>query len=118
MDRIEIRNLEVNAIIGTLPLERERRQKLLVDVKLSLDLAAAGRSDALEDTVNYAEIETRLAELASTSQFKLIEGLAGAMGRLLLAYPEVCSAEVAIAKPGGARFAAAVAVVMNFTREA
>ena len=50
-DRLELRGLEVECIIGDLPEERGREQRLLVDVSLGCDLAAAGASDALCDTV-------------------------------------------------------------------
>ena len=39
-----------------LPEERRLGQKFTVDLALSLDLRAAGRSDQLEQTVSYADV--------------------------------------------------------------
>ena len=55
-DRIELRGLRVMASVGVLPEERERAQPLELDLTLSCDLAAAGYSDALDDTVDYGAI--------------------------------------------------------------
>ena len=41
MDRILIENITVNAIIGTLPHERIRRQMLVIDIEISLCTAAS-----------------------------------------------------------------------------
>lgn len=117
MDRIFITALRVNAIIGCLPAERERRQCVTIDVEMGIDLAKAARSDELADTINYAEIEERIQSLASGSSFRLIEALAGAIGRLLLEYGAVRCAKVKIRKPGAARYARSVAVELEFHQE-
>lgn len=116
MDKIFICDLKVNTIIGVYPQERERRQQLTINLELSTDLSAAALSDRLEDTVNYAEIEERVTALVSASHFLLIEGLAGAIGRLLLEYCAVQSARVRIEKPAAARHARAIAVELEFKR--
>ncbi len=116
MDRIFIHDLRVNALIGVYPAEQERRQQLLLNLELRLDLAPAGRSDALEDTVNYAEIEERLARLASESHFQLLEALAGAAAEMVLEYGPVRSVRVRVEKPGAARFARAIAVEVERAR--
>ena len=81
------------------------------------DRAEAARSDELADTVNYAEIEERIQALAAGSSFKLIEALAGAVGRLVLEYDAVRRAKVRIDKPGAAQHARSVAVELEFQRE-
>ena len=88
----------------------------MIDVEIGLDLSGAAASDALEDTVNYAEIEERILHLAEESRFLLIERLAGAVGELVLEYPPVEQVRVRVAKPGAARFARAVAVEVTTGR--
>ena len=51
---------------GLFEHERKDGQDFYVDLALSVDLAAASQSDAIEDTVNYAEI-TDLVCLLYTS---------------------------------------------------
>ena len=117
MDKIFICDLKINPIIGLYPRERIHRQGLLLNVEIGLDLQAASYSDNLLDTVNYAEIEERIITLADNSKYLLIERLAGAIGRLVLEYPLVQSVKVRIEKPRAARYARAIAVELNFTRD-
>ena len=117
MDKIIISDLRLPVIVGTLPHERERRQEIVIDLELSLDLAAAGRSDDLRNTVDYAEIERRVIELAENSSFRLLEALAGAIGKLVLSFDRIESCRVRITKPRALRVARGVAVEMNFAKE-
>ena len=57
MDRILIEDLEVNAIIGTLPEERLEPQLLILNLEIFTDFTAAGISDDLTDAVDYSMIE-------------------------------------------------------------
>ena len=55
-DRVLLRGLLFHAHHGVLPEERTLGQKFEVDLALSVDLRAAGASDALQDTISYAEV--------------------------------------------------------------
>lgn len=55
-DRVLLRGLLFHAHHGVLPAERTLGQKFELDLALSVDLRAAGASDALEDTISYAEV--------------------------------------------------------------
>ena len=76
MDRIVLEALPVSAHRGTLPGEIDREQPLRIRAELSGDFRQAGRSDDLNDTFDYSRIESRLAELARSSRFHLLEALA------------------------------------------
>ena len=52
-DVIELRGLQVVGICGALPEERERAQPLEIDLDVEADLAPAGWSDVLADTIDY-----------------------------------------------------------------
>ena len=54
MDTLKINGIEVECVLGDLPEERTREQKIQVDVSLELDLEAASASDSIDDTVDYA----------------------------------------------------------------
>ena len=56
MDKFEIQAMEFYGSHGCLPEERQKGQSFFVDAVLYLDLAAAGRSAELDDTVNYAAV--------------------------------------------------------------
>ncbi len=116
MDKVFINGLRAAAVIGCYPAERERKQNVILDIEFCCDLQKAGVSDELADTINYAEIEERVLLLAESSSYRLIEALAGAVGRLLLEYDGVSAACVRVEKPGGARYARSVAVEMEFRK--
>ena len=71
-DRIEVRGLELLLYCGVLPEEQARRQPLLFDLDLYLDLSAAGSSDDLEDTVNYGALIDQLNQTLPAERFQLL----------------------------------------------
>lgn len=52
MDQIRLTGIRATGKHGVLDFEHERAQTFVVDATLFLDLAAAGRSDDLNDTVD------------------------------------------------------------------
>ncbi len=109
-DKIIINDLRVEAVIGVYPEERLHRQPLILQVEIDIDLGKAARTDRLEDTVNYAEIEERIVRLAESSEFFLIERLAGAAGALVVGYPGVLRTRVRVEKPAASRRGRSIAV--------
>jgi len=61
---------------GVLPHEREVPQPFEVDVEMGLDLRAAGESDDLDDTVNYAEVYDVVSTVLTVARKYLIEAIA------------------------------------------
>jgi dihydroneopterin aldolase len=109
-DTIRIRELRVPCVIGTTESERARRQEVLLDVTLHVGLAAAGRSDRLEDTVDYGELAARLTALVGSSSFHLLEALAEAVASDCLRDPRVSRVEVQLDKPRAVPLAGSAAV--------
>jgi dihydroneopterin aldolase len=69
-----------------LPQERNRPQPFEVDLDLSVDLAEAGATDRLADTVDYGDIaETVVGIVAGSPSYQLLEALAGAIAAATLA---------------------------------
>lgn len=116
MDKIILRNLCANAIIGTLPAERIRRQRLKAEITIETDLSSAGKMDDLTLSIDYSEIERKTLHIMENSSFFLIEALCTKIGSMLLEYPAVKRATVAIAKPGALKHAG-VEIIMNFEQE-
>ncbi len=116
MDKITLCGIECRAIIGTLPAERLHRQQLVIDVELQLDLAEAGRSDRLEYSVDYSQVEREIIEIAETGNFFLLERLATAIGNKILHHSQVDACCVRIFKAAASKAGKGVAVEMNFAR--
>ena len=117
MDRIFIRDLALRCIIGLYPEEREKKQDVLINVVMETDLEAAGKSDDLNDTVDYKTIKQNILEFVENSSFKLIESLAEGTAAICLADSKVHSVTITIDKPGALRFARSVAVEITRTRD-
>ncbi|MCB1272354.1 MAG: dihydroneopterin aldolase [Microthrixaceae bacterium] len=78
VDRLELSGLAFTAVVGVLPEERTRAQPLRADLVLEVDLSAAGRTDRLEDTVDYGMV-CDVAVQASAGAPKLLEHMAETM---------------------------------------
>ena len=89
MDTIFIRDLEVHAIIGTLPEERLAPQKLILNLEIFTDMERAAISDDLRDAVDYSRAEAIVKETAESSSFFLLEALAGELCRIVKILPGV-----------------------------
>lgn len=76
MDKIMMKNLGFYGYHGVLPEETRLGQKFFIDVEMYVDLKAAGKSDDVKDTVNYAEAYNIIKGITEEKQFKLIEALA------------------------------------------
>lgn len=110
MDKIFIRDLALRCIIGIYPEERREKQDIVINLEMQCDLRKAGRSDDLNDTVDYKQIKKAVLELVEGSKFQLIEALAERIADLALADEKVHGVVVTIDKPGALRFAKSSAV--------
>jgi dihydroneopterin aldolase len=99
MDRIELRGIEAFGRHGVLPHEQALGQTFTVDVALELDLAPAGASDELGDTVDYGSLSAELAAVVRDERYDLIERLATRLAEVCLARPRVVAVTVSVHKP-------------------
>jgi dihydroneopterin aldolase len=98
-DKIILHNMVFLGRHGVLPAERQIAQRFEVDVELGLNLAPAIASDALQDTVDYRQVYTIVREEVEGHHYQLLEALAGAMVRRILAEVSVTSVRVRVRKP-------------------
>ena len=74
--KIFIEGLEVRCIIGTLPRERKKKQKVLIDLEFPAPIKQAARKDDLRKALDYQKIASTAASFVSQSKFHLLETLA------------------------------------------
>jgi dihydroneopterin aldolase/D-erythro-7,8-dihydroneopterin triphosphate epimerase len=110
LDRIHVRDLRLRCVLGIYPEERREKQDIAVNIVMYADLRAAGRSDRIEDTVDYKEVKKRVVAMLEGSSSFLIEHLAQRVADLCLEEQRVEAVRVTIDKPGALRFARSVAV--------
>jgi 7,8-dihydroneopterin aldolase/epimerase/oxygenase len=70
MDCIHLEKICCYGYTGYLPEEQILGQWFEVDVTLWLDLSVAGKSDAIEDTIDYRNIISNVQHLVKTSKFQ------------------------------------------------
>jgi D-erythro-7,8-dihydroneopterin triphosphate epimerase len=116
-DRIRIRDLRVSCIIGINPKERVEKQDLVFNITLYSDLSKAGKSDRIDDTVNYKTLKDRIVDFIRESSFFLIEKAADEVAAICLSDPRVRSVEVSVDKPGALTYAASVCVEISRARD-
>jgi 7,8-dihydroneopterin aldolase/epimerase/oxygenase len=83
-DRIQVRGLRVTATHGVLAEERQHPQPFEVDLDLEVDLAPAGRSDSLEDTVDYGALCLAAEKALAGPPANLLEHLAERVASVVL----------------------------------
>lgn len=87
-----MRGLRLVGICGALPEERDRGQPLAVDLDVEADLAPAGASDDLGDTVDYGALCDVVARVVSAGSPMLLEHLATELATAVLAVDDRVSA--------------------------
>ena len=98
VDRIELRGLRALGVHGALPEEQERAQPFEVDVDVEADLAVAGRSDALEDTLDYGAVAACAERVVTTERHVLLERVAERIAEEVRADARVLSVTVTVRK--------------------
>ena len=83
---------------GVLPEEQQRRQPFGVDLELLVDLAPAGESDALTDTVDYGALCDAVSRVVATEHYQLLERLAARIAEICRADPRVQGVIVEVRK--------------------
>ena len=117
MDKIYIRDLTVVCIIGVDPRERSRKQQVVLNVTLECDLSKAGKSDSIQDTVDYKVIKDRIVHYVENSRHLLLERMADQAAEICLEFKGVHGVTVTVDKPGVLAHARSVAVEIYRTRE-
>ena len=97
-DRIELRGLRVVCVVGALPHERVTPQPLSVDADIYADLAPAGASDELSDTIDYGAACESIVAVCTGAQARLLERLAELIAAELCAIERVTAATVTVTK--------------------
>lgn len=84
LDRIVVTGIEFYGYHGASDEEQAIGHRYVVDVVLEADLRKAGQTDALTDTINYAEVAQLILRVGASRQFRLMEALAETLASELL----------------------------------
>jgi len=96
---IYIEGLEVYGHHGVSSEEKVLGQRLLYDVRLTMEECDAAETDDVADTVDYTEVLDVVTEVATTQSFSLLERLAWATAETILRRFSVDEVWVQVTKP-------------------
>ena len=99
MDSIQVNGIRAYGYVGYLPEERVLGQWFEVDLTLWVDLTTAGKSDEIEDTLDYREAIAIVKEQITTAKYALVEKLISAIAERILTLKKVERVRVKLSKP-------------------
>ena len=111
-----IKNLRLSAILGVYDEERHAEREIIINVRVEYDPAAAIRTDALEDALDYKQIRNRIVGVVNGTRFRLIETLANGIVEELIKDPRILKLRLEVDKPKALRLAESVSVVVRWKR--
>ncbi|MBK9180261.1 MAG: dihydroneopterin aldolase [Acidimicrobiales bacterium] len=97
-DLIELRGLRVVGIHGALPEEQVRAQPFEIDLDVAADLGVAGRSDDLDDTVDYGALVELAERVVAGERHRLLERVAQRIADEVLRDERVVGVTVVVRK--------------------
>ena len=115
-DRIFLRGLAVECIIGFIEWERRVKQTVVIDLEMPVDCRHAALSDDVTQTLDYKKVAKRVIAFVEASQFRLVESLAERTALLVLEEFAVQWVRLSINKPGAIRGSRDVGVSIERTR--
>ncbi len=96
---IFIEGLEVYGHHGVTDEEKVLGQRLLYDVRLTVDECEAAHTDDVADTVDYTEVIDVIVDVATTGSYSLLERLAQLTAEAIIRRFPVDEAWVQVTKP-------------------
>lgn len=99
-DKIILTGIEVYGHHGCTEEEQRRGQVIKVDLEMFLDLSKAGKTDELDETVDYSQILFHVEQIVGGKSRKLIETVAEEIAETILSeYEKIDSLKVTLHKP-------------------
>ena len=115
MDKIFLRELEIDAVIGIWERERSVKQKVSVDLELAADARIAAKADSIEGTLNYKDVAKRIIDYVENSEFQLVESLAECVAKIVVKEFGVSWLSLSVAKPGAIEGSRTVGITIERT---
>lgn len=114
MDWVRIHELRVQTRIGVYEWEQRIDQTLWIDIACQVNLSAPVME--LAQTVDYAQMSTKVTSLVSGQSFQLIETVAQQVAALVLEQFQVECVKVTVSKPLAVQNAQRVSVSIERTK--
>ena len=110
MDKILIRNLRIQGILGVNESERETKREIIINLEAFIESHRAGISDSIGDCLDYSSLAKEITSFVEQSHRYTVEALAEDIARLCLEHKDVLKVAVRVEKPGAIRNADSVGI--------
>lgn len=113
MDKVFIRGLAVDAVIGVFEWEKQVRQPLVFDLEMAWDIRQAARTDDLAFALNYQAVTEFVETFVREQHFQLLESLLERLAEQLLATFGMPWLRITVEKPAVVPQARAVGLIIE-----
>lgn len=100
MDTIFLQEVKVETHLGVPEWERMTPQTVILDLEIAMPHSLSCQTDAIEDTIDYGVVVTRIRQMLEERSFRLVEALAEQVAQLVLNEFGAPWVKVRVAKPG------------------
>jgi dihydroneopterin aldolase len=115
-DRVFLRELGIECIIGFLDWERLVKQTVYLDIEVPIDCRHAALTDDVGQTLDYKRLSKIVIAFVAASEFKLVETLADRTAKLILTQFDIPWVKLTINKRGAIRGSRDVGVIIERSR--
>ena len=98
MDKIILKGIRFHGYHGVVETERQIGQKYEIDLELMTDLSAAGKTDDLTHTIDYAQVVELVIEIGTQQSFQLFETIGETIAEATLARFQVDEVRITVKK--------------------
>ncbi|MCL1078156.1 dihydroneopterin aldolase [Parashewanella spongiae] len=110
MDKVIIRQLKIDTVIGVYDWEKVLEQSLYLDLDMEWDISNAAKADDYSQALCYETVSNRLQALITEKPIELIETVAEMTAQCLISEFNVRWVKVCVHKPGAIEKADTVGV--------
>lgn len=100
MDKLFIEQLKVDTKLGVPEWERQLAQTIILDIEVAMPHSRSCQTDAIDDTIDYGAIVTRIRQTLAERSFQLVEALAEHLCQLIMQEFASPWVKIKVAKPG------------------
>lgn len=97
--KIFINNFELMASVGAYQVEKEQKQKIIIDLEIYLTNDSETKTDELNQTQDYSQFRTLVRDIINSRHFQLLEILTDKIYEEIIKNEFVLGVKVKITKP-------------------
>lgn len=113
MDKVFIRNLKADAIIGIYDFERVTKQPIIITLEMQWDNKKPASTEDILDALDYEKISKSVKGLIEGSSFQLVETLAEAIAKHVITTYGTEIVILELNKPKAIDFAESVGIMIT-----